>query len=103
MSVNTRNCNMLQHLLSAYCGIRLTLLGMATGSQLVVSSHGPALHILGGLDGADAASLQPPHECRQLLELTQLPLRCIAFLSETSLVGAGFDGQVGPWKRIKHV
>ena len=75
---------------------------MATGSQLVVSSHGPALHILGGLDGADAASLQPPHECRQLLELSQLPLRCIAFLSETSLVGAGFDNQVGPWKHIKH-
>ena len=66
----------------------------------MLSSHGPALHILSGLDCADAASLQLPGTCRQLLELTQLPLRCVTFLSETSLVGAGFDGQVGTLRTL---
>ncbi len=61
-----------------------------------MSSHGPALHFLCGLDGSSAASLQPEAAGRQLLGLTQLPLRCVAFLSETSVVGAGFDGQVMP-------
>ena len=60
----------------------------------MVSSHGPALQFLGGLDGSSAASLQPEAAGRQLLELAQLPLRCVAFLSETSVAGAGFDGQV---------
>ena len=60
----------------------------------MVSSHGPALQFLGGLDGSSAASLQLEAAGRQLLELAQLPLRCVAFLSETSVVGAGFDGQV---------
>ncbi|BDA48424.1 Actin-related protein 2/3 complex subunit 1A [Coccomyxa sp. Obi] len=70
-----------------------------SGSQLVVSSHGPALQFLGGLDGSSAASLQPEAAGRQLLELAQLPLRCVAFLSETSVVGAGFDGQVFLFER----
>ncbi|CAL8463697.1 g3231 [Coccomyxa elongata] len=70
-----------------------------SGCQLVVSSHGPALQFLCGLYGSSAASLQPEAAGRQLLHHVQLPLRCVAFLSETSVVGAGFDGQVFLFER----
>jgi hypothetical protein len=69
------------------------VLCMGAGTQLAVSSHGSTLHIVGGLDAAGAASLQVP-AAQQLLAHGRLPLRCVAFLSETRIVAGGFDGQV---------
>ena len=67
------------------------------GEQLAISSHGCAVHFVSGLlealAGGGAAQVQPQ---QQLLRLEQLPLRCVQHLSETKLVGAGFDGEVCP-------
>lgn len=52
------------------------------------------MHFITGLHTAvaskDASEVQPG----QLLHLEQLPLRCVKHLSETKVVGAGFDGEV---------
>lgn len=71
-----------------------------TGEQLAISSHGSALLFASGLqtpqqDGSEMKDFQS----QQLLSLEQLPLRCVGHLSESELVGAGFDGEVGLFER----
>lgn len=62
------------------------------GLQLVVSSHGSALHFLS--TRGVCAMQQPAEASPQLLSLTQLPMRCVSFLSEAQVVAGGFDGTV---------
>ena len=62
------------------------------GLQLVVSSHGPALHFLS--TGEGFSMHQPAQASQQLLSLAELPMRCVGYLSETQVVAGGFDGKV---------
>ena len=64
------------------------------GEQLAISSHGSVLQLVSISERIYNASSQVGLQSQQLLSLEQLPLRCIAHLSETKLVGAGFDGEV---------
>ena len=66
------------------------------GEQLAITSHGSTVHFLSGLQKAVASSTASAMQPGQLLPLEQLPLRCIEHLSETKLIGAGFDGEVCP-------
>ena len=58
----------------------------------MVSSHGNALHFLSTRESC--AVQQPAEASWQLLPLTELPVRCVGFLSETQVVAGGFDGKV---------
>ena len=64
------------------------------GEQLAISSHGSVLQLVSISKQIHNASSQLGLQSQQLLSLGQLPLRCIGHLSETKLVGAGFDGEV---------
>ena len=64
------------------------------GEQLAISSHGSALQLVSISKQIHNASSQLGLQSQQLLSLGQLPLRCIGHLSETKLVGAGFEGEV---------
>ena len=64
------------------------------GEQLAISSHGSVLQLVSISEPIHSASSQVGLQSQQLLSLGQLPLRCIRHLSETKLVGAGFDGEV---------
>ena len=64
------------------------------GEQLAISSHGSVLQLVSISEPIHDASSQVGLQSQQLLSLGQLPLRCIGHLSETKLVGAGFDGEV---------
>ena len=66
------------------------------GEQLAIASHGCTVQFVSGLHKALASSGAAESQQRQLLRLEQLPLRCVEHLSETTLVGAGFDGEVCP-------
>ena len=57
------------------------------------------MHFVSGLHKALASSTasELQHgQHGQLVRLEQLPLRCVEHLSETRLLGAGFDGEVCP-------
>lgn len=57
------------------------------------------MHFVSGLHKALASSTasELQHgQHGQLVRLEQLPLRCVEHLSETRLIGAGFDGEVCP-------
>lgn len=46
------------------------------------------------LDGGGSAPLSLENASMQRLSLEQQPFCCLGFLSDTALIGAGFDGQV---------
>jgi hypothetical protein len=52
----------------------------------------PAVVLLSGLPTQAAEAWQRADQLRQEVRLPGLPLKCLAFLSERALVGAGFDG-----------
>jgi actin related protein 2/3 complex subunit 1A/1B len=63
------------------------------GATLAAASQASQLTLLPGLDLQDPASLGPAAAAgrAQHLQLPALPLKCLAFLSDTLLGGGGFD------------
>ena len=54
------------------------------------------MHFVSGLHKALASSTASELQYGQRARLEQLPLRCVEHLSETRLIGAGFDGEACP-------
>ena len=68
---------------------------MLAGNQLGISSHGSVLQIASGFQRPTQEGSSAGFQLQQLLGLQELlPVRCVGYLSETKLVGAGFDGEV---------
>ena len=68
---------------------------MLAGDQLAISSHGSVLQVGSGFQRSTQEGAAAGFQLQQLLGLQELlPLRCLGYLSETRLVGAGFDGEV---------
>ena len=61
---------------------------------MAISSHDSALQFISNLHRPLQSNPAIESGSQQMLHLEQLPLRCIGYLSETKLVGAGFDGEV---------
>ena len=67
----------------------------AAGDQLAISSHSSVLQVASGFQRPTEESPAAGFQLQQLLGLQELlPLRCVGYLSETKLIGAGFDGKV---------
>ena len=68
---------------------------MLAGDQLAISSHGSVLQIASGFQRRIQEGSTAGFQLQQMLGLQEmLPLRCMGYLSETKLIGAGFDGEV---------
>ena len=68
---------------------------MLAGNQLAISSHGSVLQIASGFQRRIQEGSTAGFQLQQMLGLQEmLPLRCMGYLSETKLIGAGFDGEV---------
>ena len=80
------------HLATVYLQSCATMLA---GDQLAISSHGSVLQIASEFQQPTQEGSTAGFQLQQLLGLQELlPLRCVGYLSETKLVGAGFDGEV---------
>ncbi len=62
-----------------------------SGDTLAFCSQDSTLTLLPAVHLSDAGSLGSAESRLQLLKLPGLPLKCLAFLSDSVLVGAGFD------------